>query len=77
MLLARSGGSATEAYMRLTRKLSGKAILKTAGVCLLAVFLQWAGMADLAQKGTVYSQMAHLVGAGAPGDTLAKLPPQQ
>jgi hypothetical protein len=77
MLLARTDVSAMEVYMRLTRKLDSKAILKTAGVCLLAVFLQWAGMADQTQQGTVYSQIAHLIGVGAPGDALAKLPPQQ
>ena len=43
---------------------------------MLAVFLQWAGMINPAsQEGTVYSHIAHLVGAGPP--ELAKLPPQQ
>jgi hypothetical protein len=48
------------------------------GLFLLGVFLQWIGMTHpAAQEGTIYSEIAHLAGAGASGSSLAKLPPQQ
>jgi hypothetical protein len=69
---------AMEVSMRLTRKSIGKVILRVVGLFLLAGFLQWAGMKTWpTREGTLYAQVAHFVGAGAPEDTLAKLPPQQ
>ena len=64
--------------MPATRKPVTNLMLKAAGLFLLAVFLQWAGMTHpTAQEATVYAQIAHLVGAGPTGDAVAKLPPQQ
>ena len=63
--------------MRLTRTPVSKLILRTAGLFLLAVFLQWAGTQNPAQEGTLYSQITHFVGGGEPEGALAKLPPQQ
>ena len=71
------GVSTVEASMRLTPNLAGKLILRTIGLCFLAVFLQWAGMVDPTKEGTLYAQIAHLVGAGSSGGSVAKLPPQQ
>jgi hypothetical protein len=56
-----------------------KLIRRVVGLFLLGVFLQWAGMTNPAsQSGTVYAEIAQLVGANsAPDGTVAKLPPQQ
>jgi hypothetical protein len=64
--------------MRVTRRSARKLIQRVVGLCLLAVFLQWAGMTNpAAQEGTVYAEIAHLLAPGSPGGTVAKLPPQQ
>ena len=64
--------------MRLTRKSIGTLTIRTAGLFLLAVFLQWLGMPQVtSQPGTVYAQIAQAIGAGPPQDSVAKLPPQQ
>ena len=63
--------------MRSKRNLAAKIIMRTVGLFFLGLFLQWVGTPEVTtQEGTVYSQIAHLVGAGAPGVELAKLPPQ-
>jgi hypothetical protein len=49
----------------MTRKPVGKLLLKAAGLFLLAVFLQWAGMPNPIQEGTIYSEVGQLLGAGA------------
>ena len=55
-----------------------KTIRRAVGLFLLGVFLQWAGMTHPAsQQGTVYAEVAHLVGGNSPGSSVAKLPPQQ
>ena len=64
--------------MRMTRKSIGKLMMRTAGLFLLGLFLQWAGMPDVtSQQGTVYAQIAQMVGAGPSADSIAKLPSQQ
>lgn len=64
--------------MRLTSRSVRKVIVRTVGFFLLGVFLQWAGMTNPAsQEGTLYADIAHLVGASPAGGALAKLPPQQ
>lgn len=64
--------------MRLTRKSIGKLTMRTAGLFLLGMFLQWMGMPTVTtQPGTVYAQIAQAIGAGPPQDSVAKLPPQQ
>ena len=64
--------------MRLTRKSIGKLIMRTAGLLVLGVFLQWMGMPQVtSQPGTVYAEVAHAIGAGQPQNSVAKLPPQQ
>ena len=49
----------------MTGKSPGKLLLKAVGLFLLAVFLQWAGMTNPTQEGTVYSEVGQLLGAGA------------
>lgn len=62
----------------MTRSTFWKTIERVVGLFLLGLFLQWAGMTNPAsQPGTVYSEIAHLMGATSPGNSLAKLPPQQ
>jgi hypothetical protein len=64
--------------MRLTTKSAWTVTRRVVGLFLLGVFLQWIGMTHpAAQEGTIYSEIAHLTGAGASGSSLAKLPPQQ
>jgi hypothetical protein len=47
------------------RKPLGGLLLKAAGLFLLAGFLQWAGMTNPTQEGTVYSEVGQLLGTGA------------
>ena len=64
--------------MRLTGKSVRTLVVRTVGLFLLGMFLQWAGMTKpAAQQGTVYAEIAHLIGAGSSGGAVAKLPPQQ
>jgi hypothetical protein len=71
-------GSAMEVLMRPTGRSVRKVIVRIVGFFLLGVFLQWAGMTNPAsQDGTLYADIAHLVGAGPSGGAVAKLPPQQ
>ena len=64
--------------MRMTRKSMGKLTMRTVGLVLLGIFLQWMRMPDVtSQPGTVYAQIAQAVGAGPPADAIAKLPPQR
>jgi hypothetical protein len=60
-------------------KSTWKVIRRVVGLFLLGIFLQWAGMTNPAsQSGTVYAQIAQLVGGGSsPDGAVAKLPPQQ
>ena len=59
-------------------KIMWKTIRRTVGLFVLGVFLQWAGMINpTLQQGTVYAEIAHLMGGGSPGSAVAKLPPQQ
>ncbi len=56
-----------------------KTLRTVLGLFVLGVILQWAGMTNPAsQPGTVYAEIAHLMGGGSPGGgSIAKLPPQQ
>lgn len=64
--------------MRLTTKSAWTVTRRVVGLLLLGVFLQWIGMPHpTVQEGTIYSEIAHLVGGGSAGSSLAKLPPQQ
>jgi len=64
--------------MRVTTGSFWKVTRRVVGLFVLGVLLQWAGMANPgAQQGTIYYDLAQLVGGGSPGSSLAKLPPQQ
>jgi len=49
----------------MTGKSPGRLLLRAAGLFLLAVFLQWAGMTNPTQEGTVYSEVGQLLRTGA------------